>query len=27
LDTDNQRDTMKPVMKLVEETLSAAEKK
>ena len=27
LDTDNQRDAMKPVMKLVEETLSAAEKK
>ena len=27
LDTDNQRDAMKPVMKLVEDTLSAAEKK
>jgi iron(III) transport system substrate-binding protein len=27
LDTDNQRDAMKPVMKLVEETLSATEKK
>ncbi|HEY2988706.1 MAG TPA: extracellular solute-binding protein [Candidatus Binatia bacterium] len=27
LDTDNQRDAMKPVMKLVEETLGAAEKK
>jgi iron(III) transport system substrate-binding protein len=27
LDTDNQRDAMKPVMKLVEETLTAAEKK
>ena len=27
LDTDNQRDAMKPVMKLVEDTLGAAEKK
>jgi ABC-type Fe3+ transport system substrate-binding protein len=27
LDTDNQRDAMKPVMKLVEETLSTAQKR